>query len=598
MKRWIRWQGLIGFLVVVGLLGGIWFFLVDAVVKAVIESTGTRVIGARVELEKADLGLIPLGLSLRGLAVTDVDKPMRNALEIAQIDFLLDVGAILRRKVIVNKMTLDGVRFATPRKRSGAIQRKTKPDKEEGAVDKTGPSALEKALQKSGCKEVALPSFSAPDIERLLAQEALQTVSLAKKIAKDVRSRKNSWEQELANLPDEKRLDDYRIRIEKLSGKKKGLGDVLGAANDAVAIQKDLDRDMKRLKGAKKGFDDDLAALKRDLTRLKESSRQDIERLKKKYTISSKGLANMSMLIFGESLCGGIQKAHAWGQRLWPYIGKLPKQKGKDEPTTAKPIRGRGLDVRFPEQNPLPDLLVRLARAQVLLDAGELAAKIENLTTDQRLTGVPTTFNFLGREMRAVKSINGQGSLNFMKKNAPRHTLRLAATDYQLVDISLRDDATMPLTISKALADFDLTAELAGPQIDATLSVNLDGVALDAGLPEDGDHLMKTIADTLVKVDRFQVSAVVGGSLEDLTVRLTSDLDRILKGAAGDLIRKEGAKLEAMIRRNVRSRVQGPTEEAQGAFSALEGITEEITGRLSLGDDLLKNLKAQAKLPF
>ena len=119
--RWIRWPGVIAFAVITALLAAVWWLLVDGLIECAIERAGTQAVGAKVELAAADLTLFPLGLTLNGLEVTDPDAPMTNAVEVQRISFLMDGLNLLRRKVLVNEMTVDGVRFGTPRKTSGAI---------------------------------------------------------------------------------------------------------------------------------------------------------------------------------------------------------------------------------------------------------------------------------------------------------------------------------------------------------------------------------------------------------------------------------------------------------------------------------------------
>jgi len=128
MKRWIRWQGFVAFLCVTISIFLIWVLVVDPIVKRVIENSGTKIVGAKVELEKADLSIFPIGLTLFGLQVTDPDEPMKNAVEIVRIAGTIDSLQLLRRKVIINEMSVDGVRFGTQRIRSGAISKKTEKD--------------------------------------------------------------------------------------------------------------------------------------------------------------------------------------------------------------------------------------------------------------------------------------------------------------------------------------------------------------------------------------------------------------------------------------------------------------------------------------
>ena len=71
MAKWIRWWGLGAFVVVAAILVGVWVFLVDGWVKILIEDGGTDAVGAKVELDAADLSLFPAGLTLTRLQVTD-----------------------------------------------------------------------------------------------------------------------------------------------------------------------------------------------------------------------------------------------------------------------------------------------------------------------------------------------------------------------------------------------------------------------------------------------------------------------------------------------------------------------------------------------
>ncbi len=47
---------------------------------------------------------------------------MKNAIEAARISMALDSGMLLRRKVIISEMSLDGIQLNTARKTSGAIK--------------------------------------------------------------------------------------------------------------------------------------------------------------------------------------------------------------------------------------------------------------------------------------------------------------------------------------------------------------------------------------------------------------------------------------------------------------------------------------------
>lgn len=196
MNRWIRWQGLVAFLGVTISICLILFLVVDTIVKRVIENSGTKIVGAKVELEKADMSLFPAGLTLFGLQVTDPEEPMKNAVEIGRIAGTLDSLQLLRRKVIVNEMSVEGVRFGTQRIRSGAISKKTEKDGKD-----------EKKNSIPG-----LPIMKLPDIQVILGKENLQTVKLIQSIRTDIEGRKELWTKNITELPGKEKIDGYKMQ--------------------------------------------------------------------------------------------------------------------------------------------------------------------------------------------------------------------------------------------------------------------------------------------------------------------------------------------------------------------------------------------------
>ncbi|MBM4123905.1 MAG: TIGR03545 family protein, partial [Nitrospira sp.] len=243
---WVRWWGLAVFVAVAAASTAFWFVFLDLFVKRTIEQTGTTLVGAKVELGAADVSLFPLGLTLTGLQVTDPDELMTNAVEVARVAMTLDGLNLIRRKVIVEEMAVEGVRLGTSRKTSGAVSRRSG----KGVVAKLA-------------ETVSLPSLEVPDIKTIMAGADLESVKLAESLRLEVQAEQESWKKRLAELPDKAKLNDYKTRVERLkSPSKGGVAGILGAAGEAAAIQKDLERDLANIQSAKADFDAKLTSLK------------------------------------------------------------------------------------------------------------------------------------------------------------------------------------------------------------------------------------------------------------------------------------------------------------------------------------------------
>ncbi|MCK5307477.1 MAG: TIGR03545 family protein, partial [Zetaproteobacteria bacterium] len=346
----------------------------------------------------ADLTLFPAGLTLTGLHVTNPDKPMSNAVEIKQIAFTMDGLNLLRRKVIVDEMTVEGIRLNTPRKRSGAIARR--------------PSITESAVRKAVCEEFefSLPSFEIPDVKDILKSENLPSLQAVESLRTDIRSEQEGWKKRLNDLPGKAVFEKHKRRLEKLkAGKSGGIGGILGASGELLSFQKEVKRDLDRIRSAQKEFNEVSSSLRKRVDQAKKGPLEDVRRLKEKYALTPRGLENISSQLFSAKLCGWLQNSLAWHEKLKPAVERIrtgeEKERGEEGPEVVRPIRSKGVDVRFKEYAPLPDFLVRLASASANFSFGTVEGKIINITPDQDTLGIPLTFAFAGDNLKGLKSI-------------------------------------------------------------------------------------------------------------------------------------------------------------------------------------------------
>jgi uncharacterized protein (TIGR03545 family) len=582
MKKWIRWQGLGVFLGVVIIFCLFWFLLIDGIVERMIEKSGTRAVGAKVELDKADLSLFPAGLKLIRLQIANPDEPMTNAVEIAQINLSLETMNLLRRKIIIEEMTVDGIRMNTPRKRSGAVVSRTSP-----------PPASHKAPKKGQRGEIELPTFKVPNVSEVLKREKLQSLELVEALQKDIQNTQKKWQKQLQELPDKAKFDEYRGRIQQLESKRKaGLGGLLGAAGDVANLKRDLQTDLNRLKRAQQGFDRRMTSFKVQVDQATKAPLKDVERLKKRYSLSPQGLTNLSRLLLGYQLRGWTEKLITWYERVKSVLERVKKKEKGHE--VVKPMRGKGVNIRFKEYAPLPDFLIRKAKARLRLQDGDLKGKIENITPDQDILGIPLTFRFSGENMKRLDAITIDGSLDHIMPARSKDKVNFNVEGYEVRDMSLSDKAEWPVTLETAVADLDIQALLRGENISANLIGGLKSVRLSAGSHEADSPLAQAMASALSNISQLTLNADLNGTLEDYDIQVTSDLDRVLKSAASKVVQNQGAALEKELNKAISAKVGGPLEQTKGRLSSLNAIGNELNKRLNLGNSLLSGLK----LPF
>jgi len=583
--KWVRWQGLTAFVVVVIVVMGVWFFVVDSAIEAVIEKTGTHVVGAKVELEGADLSISPLGLSLTGLQVTNPDEPMSNAVQVDRMALLVEGAKLFRRKVIVKEMTLEGARLNTPRKRSGAISRR--------------PAAAPSVSKRAAGEKFTLPPLGVPNVSEILQREKLRSLELAEALQADLQAEKDEWRERRAELPDKAKLAAYRERIEKLRSAKGGTG-VLGAVKEVMGVQKELRKDLDRIKAAQNALQNNLALFRKRMDEVADAPLADVRRLKEKYAFSPKGLANLSQLVFGGKIAKWADTALDWYDRLRPVLERSKERKEGHE--VVKPVRGKGADVRFKEHEPLPDFLIRIAHVSMEIPAGSIRGQIRNITPDQDVLGVPLTYDFSGEDLTRLRSVKLDGALNHVDPSSPKDTANFKIRGYQVTDMSLSDSTELPMVLKKATADLKARASLSGETLKANLLAGLQSVEIATGSQDEAGGLAKAMASAVSDIKEFGVEANISGTLKAYDLQLSSDLDRVLKEAVRKQVEAQVTRLEKELQSAISEKVSEPMADIKASLGGLSAISSELAARLNLGNELLKGTKQSGrsglKLPF
>ncbi len=419
MKKWIRWWGLISFFAIAALVTVFWLFFVDRVVRSVVKRTGTAIVGAEVDVARARLGLSPLGISLSGIQVTDPKNPSFNSVEIGRIAFSLDGQNLLRRKVIIQEMSAEGLRFGTARKKPGRVAT----PKEKTPAEKK-PSAF------------TLPSFDLPDVKKILATETFGSVKLIDDTKANLQKTSESWQKRVSELPNKAAIDAYRSRLDKLKVSSiSSLKDLVGAAGEAKKIKDDINHDLDQVKKSRAALNADLSSAKDLVAKAEQSPLDDVRRIRDKYSISPTGLQNMSRALFGDKVASWFDTGLHWYGRIAPLVSGSADKKGNIK--VAKPVRGKGVDVKFPERNPLPDFLIRTVRASLQPDAGSFSGTVKNITPDQDIINAPLTFQFDGSGMKDVRAISLSGALDHTHPAATSDTIRIQASGYRASDMVL-----------------------------------------------------------------------------------------------------------------------------------------------------------------
>jgi len=571
----IRWWGVGMFVVLVGAMALLWVLVVDGLVKAKIEEEGTAAVGAKVELDGADLTLFPTGLMLTRLQVTNPDEPMTNSVDIAQLTMDLDGLQLLRRKIIINEMLLEGVQIGTARATSGAIDNR---------ATGRGPSEPEEE------SKFTLPPFEVPNVQQILEQEDLETLKLIRAIQTDIQREQEVWKKRLSELPGKAEFAKYKKRIEALKGATKGrIGGVLGGVDEIKTIKQDIEQDLANLKSTRKEFNEMVAFLNQRIAQVQTAPQRDVKRLKEKYSLSPQGLANLGQTLLGKQIGAKLKEVVGYYEIVRPYLEGM-EAGGVSAGKEAGPTRDKGVDIHFAEHEPLPEFLVRSAKVSLLVDIGEISGKLKNITPNQATLGTPLTFTFAGEQLKDLQSVTFEGVLDHRDAAHPQDTMQFRAKGYRVQPVALSTQPDWPVTVEQGLADATVHAELRGQAITATGNAELSSLKVSAGKPDDANPLTKALSEAVSDISTLSVEADVTGTLEQYDVRIRSELDRFLKNAAGKMVKNLAASFGKDLQSAISAKVAEPLKSLTGSFSGLDSIGGDLTRRLAKEHNLLEGL--------
>lgn len=580
--RFVRWSGLLVFVGLVAAVGLFWWLLVDWIVERAIEATGTEIVGARVDLDAADLSLWPAGLELTRLQVTNPSEPMTNAFEVGRIAGGFDLVQALLGKVIIDELAVEGLRFGTPREKSGAISGRFTTE-------------LARDAAESAARQLELPDFELPDRDDLVEGAELESAALVAELRGEVEAERARWQARLDELPDEADLERYRARIDALGkqGGKPGLGSI-GAAGDAADLVRDIRTDVEALEQASKGFQQELAGLRGRADAVAKAKARDIAALRERYGVSPEGLSNLTALLLGPKIESLVRQGFAWHARLRPLIDAVRASDEPEEgPMVVEHLRGRSVEVRFPEPAPLPGWLVRRTGVSVSLDAGEFSGTILDWTAEQPVLGRPTTASFAADALEGLRALRLEAVFDHVRPAAARDVIEGRADAFRVKETVLSASEAWPVRLEAALADAKARVEIAGGEVDTQLGVVMRDVALAADFGDSA--IARALGDALEATRRFRLDVRATGRVDDLDVAISSDLDGVLRDAAGGLVRGQMAELERRLGSQLDARLADGQAALSSDLKALGGVGEVLEQRLGPAKSLLSEAMGSSK---
>lgn len=374
-----------------GIAGVLWAFFAfgfDPLVRRGLILTGETALGGRVDVAQIDSTFRSPTLRVSDVRVANRDKPGTNLVEFDRLEARLDGPSLLRKKYVVEEATLEGLRWNTPRTDSGVIE---------------GWEPLSKRVRGEWIPGVDLDfhfDLKLDDEARAFGREVLDDFMKRARGAVDPHQLESyRVARELQKVwPD--RFEDLKHRVDPIDDRaraiRKEAASVKGSTLDRIKAYAHLLEDANQLLADIEQIRSELVALpttaRTDFATLNAAKDRDLKRLSTKIEMVRLDGEGLSDLLLGPSLKEQIRRTATFVDHI--------RRVAASAPVDVEPVRMRGLDIAFPERNPVPRFLVRSLKVSgettFVNQPFQFAGTVTDVTDDPRLHGKPVTVTLEG----------------------------------------------------------------------------------------------------------------------------------------------------------------------------------------------------------
>ena len=557
--RIFRWRA-IGPLLFFALLGAVlWVVFADRIARRSAEKIGTAIVGAKVEIQDVHIDLTNGDVTVRGLTVASPHEALKNLLQADELVADIDLLPLLEKKVVIDRLAANGLRFGTPRQTDGRTG---------GRADGVSGRVLAETRRWSEQFQVPALQLATGRIDvGTLDPRHLSAIPAAEALSARADSSRRAWQTGLDTLRLGPTVDSATATLARLRTAR--ITD-LAAVNDARRAIDQLKQARGRVTALERGVTGGIAELRAGVAGLDSAKQRDYAFARSLLKLPSLDAPEIGVALFAPTAVAQFQRALYWTQLARAHMppGLLPR-------ADAGPQRARrhGNTVRFPREHALPGFLLRTAELSFQLDPTapqpkRYAGRLTGLTSDPALYGRPTLFE------ASAPAVTAGAMLDHVRAT-PRDT---AGATVQGVRLPVFPLPSLPVRLDPGQGTVQLGFALRGDSIRARWAVRSTHVQWARDSAAQGSTVTDLLWRTLSGISDLQVDAGVTGTLARPRLSVRSNLDEAIAARLRAMLGEEVAAAERRLRAEVDRQVDSVVAPVRARVAALQ---TEVTGRLA-----------------
>lgn len=574
----MRWSYIAPRLVLIVLVWAFFFFAFDPLLKWGMVKGLEKGAKARAEIASVKTTVFPPSLSVKGLAVGDAAAEFANLAEFESLDFRMEGRPLLEKKFVIDRASLKGLRFGTPRKTSARLP-----------FVKEEESEFSREV-KSASKDFALDRAADVKTDAVDAYKVepadLESVRLAKDLEKAYGEKYSKLFEQADAAKYQARMDALKAAYEKAKDEKnfaKQAKDYAAAAKELKKLNEDFKKDKAELEKA-------LAETRASLKALEEARRRDLAAVMSKMKLPSLDKATLARMLAGPAVAEKTEKAMKWLAMARKYMPQSATAK------TLAAEASRGRVVHFPKERAWPSFLVRELELSGELDLGEpldYTGRIEGITTQPKVYGKPLVADIKGakgaRRLQANALVDATGEVLTARA-------LLSFSGMAVEDLRLGSENSVAVAI-KGTGAFDGKAAVKGEALEGRAAFTVTGASFSPKADSvKNPQVRSALLGAFGGLDRASVWSDIGGTLKAPEFSVDTDLAGALSAGFSKAL---GAELKK-AQDEAAKKVDAALEPYKQKLDKLSGDGEaKVREKLGMGEksvggftaDLEKKLK-------
>lgn len=594
----IRLEAVIPIAIIFALVLAYFKIFFDGHLRSLIEWTGTKVHGAEVNVADINTSFLGGSFELRGLQVTDKNKPHRNLFSVGMIRFQFLWDALLRAKFVVNDASIKDIQALTPRQSPGRVMPPEPDSGKEGSLAKIQDKVLDQAKSQYNANmlgDVASILGGVDPKDQLKAIEGeLKSSGKLKQLEAELKEKEKVWKERIKSLPQAKDVDALNKRLKALKFDAKNPIEFANNVKEADKILKEADQKIKLVSETGKNINQDVNTYQAAFKELEKMVDEDLKDMQARLKIPDVNAGDftktMFMRMFQEKLVG-VKKYAEVAKQYMP-----PKRAEGEKPEEIVPRpRGTGRDFRFPITTGYPLFWLQHASISSTVSSsaeysGNIEGSVKDVTSDPQYLKKPSVIALKGDfPKQSIGGLDFRATLD--------HTTDIAKADivtkiasYPVDQQKLSDSSDVRFQIEEATGGLDLTANLTGEALDVKMTTAF--TQLKYGIEAKSNLLQDMLTKVMAGIPMIDLRARAHGTWSDIDFDLSSNLgDELARGIKAQVqakIDEARAKLKAMINDKIGVEKQRLTAE----FEKLKG---EVTGEVSKVQNEIEKAKKTAQ---